>query len=116
MASAPQRTTSQRAVIKTPSVMEPMPSASHPSPSVGKGRMGMTAWPEAAGHCQKRTCHATFEMPRGELLRSELQRPRMADDDRSRFGRTARADLPEGGFHLVDEEINHVPGTLGPER
>src|SRR5262249_50873296 len=40
----------------------------------------------------------------------------MPDDHRTRLVRARRADLAEGGFHLVDHQIDDVARTFGAER
>src|SRR5216683_5218358 len=90
MASAPQRTISQSAVI------------------VGNPRCGAARYtlPLEAGQI------APGLRP-GSL---ELQGAGMPDTDRARVRWLKRSDLPESRFHLVDEKVDDVAGTKRAER
>src|SRR5882724_12479371 len=48
--------------------------------------------------------------------RSEVERPRVPDDDGTRLCRATGADLSESGLHLVDHEVDDMARPFRPER
>src|SRR5271165_7135872 len=125
MASTPQRTISQRAVIiDPPGVMERWSSSARPHlsqatscPQLGQSGadIAKNEPPTQRWKCLLPPAVAKARKPKHDC-RSELQCPGMPDRDQARLGEAARTDLPKDRPHFVDEKVDHVAGTLGTKR